>query len=138
MALDSRQKRFSMMGLGRVPAPVLFEADSSVDADDRLHLLGLYSGIAAAAATILAEVTVIEGASLSGLTYAVFDGYDISTASIVKTGTDETTDASGLLSIDVTGLVADSVGISIVITDYTDSPTAASNCAVCYCTTAAQ
>lgn len=45
MAVDTRQKRFSMLGLGRMPPPVLFEADGTVDDDDIAHLLGLYSGI---------------------------------------------------------------------------------------------
>lgn len=45
MAIDTRQKRFSMMNFGEGDQ-VLFEADGSVDADDRAHLLGFYSGIA--------------------------------------------------------------------------------------------
>ncbi len=49
MAVDTRQKRMSMMGFGTsIPGAILFEADGSVDADDRAHLLGLYSGIALA------------------------------------------------------------------------------------------
>ena len=50
MAVDTRQKRFSMMNFSWVPSLVLFEADGSVDADDRAHLLNLYSGIALAGA----------------------------------------------------------------------------------------
>ena len=49
MAIDTRQKRFSMLSLNQVPAPALFEADGTVDADDRAHLLRLYSGITLAA-----------------------------------------------------------------------------------------
>ena len=46
MAVDSRQKRFSMMSFGSfIPSQILFEADGTVDADDKYHLLGLYSGI---------------------------------------------------------------------------------------------
>ena len=44
MAIDTRQKRFSMLNHSWVPYVALFEADSSVDADDRGHLLNLYSG----------------------------------------------------------------------------------------------
>jgi len=46
MAVDSRQKRMSMMTFGSsmVFMP-MFEADSSVDADDRAHQLSLYSGV---------------------------------------------------------------------------------------------
>ncbi len=47
MAVDTRQKRMSMISFGDgVINHVLFEADSTIDADDRAHLLGLYSGIA--------------------------------------------------------------------------------------------
>ena len=48
MAVDTRQKRMSMVSFGDgVVNHVLFEADAGgVKADDRLHLLGLYSGIA--------------------------------------------------------------------------------------------
>jgi hypothetical protein len=45
MAIDTRQKRFSMLNFSWVPGVSLFEADGAVDADDRLHLLHLYSGI---------------------------------------------------------------------------------------------
>jgi hypothetical protein len=49
MAIDTRQKRFSMMNHTRVDLYInLFEADGSVDADDRAHLLHLYSGISLA------------------------------------------------------------------------------------------
>ena len=45
MAVDSRQKRMSMMSFGQ---PILFvpmfEADGQADADDRAHMLNLYSG----------------------------------------------------------------------------------------------
>ncbi|RLD49261.1 MAG: hypothetical protein DRI97_18220, partial [Bacteroidetes bacterium] len=33
------------MNFGRTPPIVLFEADGSVDKDDRAHLLGLYEGV---------------------------------------------------------------------------------------------
>lgn len=45
MAVDTREKRFSMMNFGG-PDVAMFEADGTVDADDRAHLLDLYSGIA--------------------------------------------------------------------------------------------
>ena len=49
MAVDTRQKRFSIMtmkshGLLGITQP-LFEVDGAVDLDDKQHLLGLYSGI---------------------------------------------------------------------------------------------
>ncbi len=46
MAVDTREKRFSMMSLGDSTGITMFEADGAVDADDRAHLLGMYSGIA--------------------------------------------------------------------------------------------
>ena len=53
MAVDSAGKRFSMLAFGRGPrAHPLPIPDGSFDAGDRSHLLGLYSGIAAA--TVLA------------------------------------------------------------------------------------
>lgn len=48
MAVDTRQKRFSMLNFVAQQMHVypLFEADGSVDLDDRQHLLDKYSGIA--------------------------------------------------------------------------------------------
>lgn len=47
MAIDTREKRFSMLNFGDgTNIHTLFEADSSVDLDDRQHLLDCYSGIA--------------------------------------------------------------------------------------------
>lgn len=45
MAIDTRQKRMAMLGFGGGQnIDTLFEADAAVDADDRYHLLDLYSG----------------------------------------------------------------------------------------------
>ena len=50
MAIDTRMKRFSMLNMATVHVyPVLFEADSAVDADDRAFLLHLYGGNALSA-----------------------------------------------------------------------------------------
>lgn len=51
MAIDTREKRMSMLNFGDGSnVHLLFEADgTAVDADDRLHLLDLYSGISAIA-----------------------------------------------------------------------------------------
>ena len=46
MAIDTRAKRFSMLNFGLPPTLALFEADGTVDADDRAHMLNLYAGIA--------------------------------------------------------------------------------------------
>ncbi len=50
MAVDTRQKRFSMMNFGvGQHFMTLPEADGAIDADDRAHFLTLYSGITLAA-----------------------------------------------------------------------------------------
>ena len=46
MAIDSKAKRFSMMGLGSPSSRTLPPPDGSINAADRAHFLGLYSGIA--------------------------------------------------------------------------------------------
>lgn len=57
MAVDTRQKRMSMIAFGDgVVMHTLFEADNSVDADDRQHLLGLYSEAATSPPSTLAGV----------------------------------------------------------------------------------
>ena len=49
MAVDSAQKRFNMISFSSVMADeMMFQADGSVDADDRVHMLHLYGGIALA------------------------------------------------------------------------------------------
>lgn len=45
MAVDSAEKRFSMLNFGDgTTIHLLFEHDGSVDLDDRQHLLDCYSG----------------------------------------------------------------------------------------------
>lgn len=47
MAVDTREKRFSMLNFGDgTHVHATFEADGAVDLDDRQHLLDCYSGIA--------------------------------------------------------------------------------------------
>ena len=85
--------------------------------------------------TKTAQVTVANGINLSSLTWSVFDSYDLSVANLIKQGIGESTNASGLLDIDLSGVdVANGAPLSIVITDYTTSPTVSSNAAVCYTT----
>lgn len=46
MAVDTREKRFSMLNFGDGShIHATFEADGTVNADDRAHLLDLYSGL---------------------------------------------------------------------------------------------
>ena len=46
MAVDTRQKRFSMMSFGTaIRFNQMWEADGTVDLDDKQHLLNCYSGI---------------------------------------------------------------------------------------------
>ena len=42
MAIDTRQKRFSMFELGEIGLGSLFESDGTVDLDDVIFELGLY------------------------------------------------------------------------------------------------
>ncbi len=53
MAIDTAEKRLSMLNFGLPWWTTLPASDGAIDAGDRLHLLGLYSGIAVA-------VTVVE------------------------------------------------------------------------------
>ena len=80
MAVDTRQKRFSMLSFGDgVIDHVLFEADGAVDADDRAHLLGLYSGIAISEPTVADGLTFsYEKLSAPGLSYEAAVGAGIS------------------------------------------------------------
>ncbi len=60
MAIDTREKRFSMLNFGDgTHIHATFEADGAVDLDDRQHLLDCYSGIAfgaPAGVTIMAQL----------------------------------------------------------------------------------
>lgn len=47
MAIDTAEKRMSALNFGLPWFRVLPEVDGGIEADDRQHLLGLYSGIAA-------------------------------------------------------------------------------------------
>lgn len=48
MAVDTAAKRFSMLNFGTgVHVHLTFQSDGVIDADDRHHLLDLYSGFAA-------------------------------------------------------------------------------------------
>lgn len=53
MAIDTETKRKSILGFGS--GDLLPKQDGTIDAGDRLTLLWLYSGIAAAAAATIAE-----------------------------------------------------------------------------------
>ena len=45
MAVDTRQKRFSILTLGNITQPVVLTPDGTLDQSDRQHLLWGYSGI---------------------------------------------------------------------------------------------
>ncbi len=56
MAIDTAEKRFSMLNFGSTgTVHLLFEPDGAVDADDRAHLLDLYSGIALGAPVVVTD-----------------------------------------------------------------------------------
>ena len=64
MAIDTKEKRLSMLNFGLPWWTTLPEADGAIDADDQLHLLGLYSGIPAAVSEIVVTVVESEAESL--------------------------------------------------------------------------
>ena len=45
MAIDTTQKRLSSLNFSWVPGVTLPDADGTVDAGDKSHMLHLYSGI---------------------------------------------------------------------------------------------
>lgn len=51
MAIDSANKRFSMMNFGIQPISPLFIPDGTVDAGDKYHMLTLYYGISLSSPT---------------------------------------------------------------------------------------
>ena len=96
-----------------------------------------YSIGAVADATTITVSGITGGADLTSLSYMVFDAADIGSASIIKQANDETTDSSGDLVVDLTGLsVSLGTVLTIVITNYTTTPTATDRGAVLYGTAA--
>lgn len=75
MAVDTAARRFSMLNFwDGTTIHMLFEVDSSVDLDDRQHMLDLYSGIAfAPASTIDGAGTHVLAAQFDSVTL-VSDG----------------------------------------------------------------
>lgn len=63
MAVNTASRRFSMMRLGRVGVGPLPPPDGAIDAGDRAHLLGLYSGIALDVASDYSDIVLIAVAS---------------------------------------------------------------------------
>ena len=70
MAIDTREKRFSMMsmasGLDGAGLNMHFEPDGTVDLDDKQHLLDCYSGIAFAGPADGARLLLINPPGLDG------------------------------------------------------------------------
>ena len=95
MAVDTRQKRFSLLNFSWVPSVALFEADGAVDADDRAHLLNLYSGIALSAGAI----TGTGAGTLAAVTGAATGKVDIITGT--GAGTLAAITGSGTGKVDV-------------------------------------
>ena len=58
MAVDSRDKRMSMVGFGNPRPGVLPNPDGTVGTADRAMLLGLYSGIALGAVAAIAGIVL--------------------------------------------------------------------------------
>ena len=67
MAVDTREKRFSMLNFGSGNHwHATFEADGTVDLDDRQHLLDCYSGIAFSGAAATNRLLTINPPGLDG------------------------------------------------------------------------
>ena len=106
MSIDTRQKRMNMLSVaspfGWSPH---FEADGTVDADDRGHLLHVYSGnsFAALSLKVTCSLVSVNGSSLPNLTllsWAWFDQTDPNLfAAPVDQGEAEATSASGVIDI---------------------------------------
>ena len=56
MAVDTAEKRFSMIEFGDGSMGMMFQVDGAVDLDERQHLLGCYAGIAFAAIAVSPEI----------------------------------------------------------------------------------
>ena len=60
MAVDTAEKRFSMLNFGDgTNVHLLFQFDGAVDLDDRQHLLDCYSGVAFSAPLIVIDGHVV-------------------------------------------------------------------------------
>ena len=67
MAVDTAEKRFSMLNFGDgTTIHLLFETDGAVDLDDRQHLLDCYSGIAFGAPAGVAGQLLSIGSNMRG------------------------------------------------------------------------
>lgn len=53
MAIDTVADRFSMMDMGGIESPAIIIPTGGVEVHDRLHLLWLYGGLAAAVALVI-------------------------------------------------------------------------------------
>ena len=59
MAVDTAEKRFSMLNFGDgATVHLLPEPDGAVDLDDRQHLLDCYSGIAFAGGVVIGQAYI--------------------------------------------------------------------------------
>lgn len=62
MAIDTREKRFSMLNFGDgAHIHATFEADGAVDLDDKQHLFDCYSGIAFGGPPVVIPTKDFEG-----------------------------------------------------------------------------
>lgn len=73
------------------------------------------------------------GVNATGLTYSVFDSFNIATANRIKSGTDAAI-VSNVTVIDLNGLASLDDEVLLVMGDFTTSPSGASKAAVCFVT----
>ena len=79
MAVDTKNKRMSVIGLALPVPSMLPDSDGTIAIADRLHLLWLYSGIAAATPTapIVNRIFVVENESRIFVVSSELRTYDV-------------------------------------------------------------
>lgn len=83
MAIDTRNKRFSMMGLNQPSPSVMANPDGTIGLADKAQLLFLYAGIALAVPVIVSpdEYFILESSITSSVAYTTLMD-DITTGTI--------------------------------------------------------
>ena len=98
MAVDTRQKRFSMMSFVAGESIMLFQPDGSVDADDRAHLLDLYGGIT------LTSITRVDDRTATGRVIIAFttgDAFRVRTQRTSGSDDLQTVDEGSAITVEV-------------------------------------
>ena len=67
MAIDTKNKRMSVIGLALPVPSMLPDSDGTIAIADRLHLLWLYSGIAAATPAVFVVSAIVKIRALASM-----------------------------------------------------------------------